>query len=181
MAAPVTYNGVASASGGNIFGGTRFWVAQRVPMRPSILSNITSNGGIIEPLEKNAEILIADHARKDAPAGSCSWKFITESIDNGCMQLQDRYLKGPTAPTTAGRSKFGRTAFTHADDVALAKWVLSHERRVSGNAIYQQFETINPRHPVDQQFCEQQRNGSVGTSAKNAFSELCLFDPEKGP
>lgn len=40
MTGGITYDGVASDEGGNIFRGKSFWVAQRVPMRSSIVERI---------------------------------------------------------------------------------------------------------------------------------------------
>lgn len=40
MASGITYDGVDSAEGGNIFKNMSFWVAQRVPTRNDILSKI---------------------------------------------------------------------------------------------------------------------------------------------
>ena len=96
------------------------------------------------PREKDADILIADHARKDAPPGSYSWKLVTESVEHGIMQIKDRYHIGPkpTPPRPAGSSlpgKTSRTAFSHEDDVALVKWVFSHDKHQAGNKIYQDF------------------------------------------
>ena len=108
-----------------------------------------NNGGVVAALEKNADMLIADHARKDAPPGSYSWKLITDSVDNGIIQLKDRYRIGrdPEIPRPAaggGLTKATRTAFTHAEDVALAKWALSHAVDRTGNKIYQKFaETVS--------------------------------------
>ncbi|KAM4063078.1 rap1 myb domain-containing protein [Hirsutella rhossiliensis] len=150
-ASGVTYDGVPSAQGGNIFKDIKFWVSHRVPQRPAILGHITSNGGVIKPLEKDADMLIADCARKDAPADSYSWKFITDSIAKGIIQLEDRYCIGVNRseprPARPGRStKSTRTPFTLADDVSLARWVLSFSGNRTGNAIYLEFEGKNSRH-----------------------------------
>ncbi|KAI5467708.1 TRF2-interacting telomeric protein/Rap1 C terminal domain-containing protein [Mariannaea sp. PMI_226] len=148
----VTYDGVESTEGGDIFKGIHFWLSQRVPMRKTLEDQIRANGGILVPLEKRADILIADHAKaKSAPSGSYSWRFIEDSIKNGYIQIKDRYLIGldPTLPRPAGgggATKGTRTAFTAAEDAALAKWVLAHPNR-TGNKIFQEFEAINPRHP----------------------------------
>lgn len=40
MTTAITYDGVESAEGGNIFEGVKFWVAQRVPIRNELLSKI---------------------------------------------------------------------------------------------------------------------------------------------
>ncbi|KAK0385231.1 hypothetical protein NLU13_7707 [Sarocladium strictum] len=152
MATGVTYDGVESTEGGNIFQGLSFWVAQRVPMRNDILSKIKSNGGTVVPLEKNAKFLIADYVRKDAPPGSFSWKFITDSVQHGALQVEDRYRIGPDPnmprPAGGGRlTRAGRVAFTPADKATLAKWVLSKPAaRRQGNELYMELEKLNTRH-----------------------------------
>ncbi|RDA90987.1 hypothetical protein CP533_3109 [Ophiocordyceps camponoti-saundersi (nom. inval.)] len=160
----ITYEGVVAGAqgGGDIFQGKRFWVALRVPIRSTIINHITAsfgpyrlaegnNGGIVEKLEKNADFLIADHARNDAPTDSYSWKLIEDSVENGIMQLPDRYYNGasPGKPKPAGSggpTKHSRTPFTHTDDVMLAKWVLSKEDNVQGNSIYKELEELCPQH-----------------------------------
>lgn len=98
------------------------------------------------PLEKNADMLIADHIRKDVPSGSYSWKYITDSVENGFAQLEDRYLIGPdpsiSRPAgTSAPTKTTRTPFTDADDAALAKWVLSQDADYTGgNKLYMALE-----------------------------------------
>lgn len=99
------------------------------------------------PLEKQADMLIADHKRKDVPAGSYSWKFIEDSVKNGIIQIKDRYRIGPDPdlPRPAGANhgaKTTRTPFTKDDDANLAKWVLSQGSQHQGNAIYQKYEEI---------------------------------------
>lgn len=147
MAGGVTYNGVSTTSGGNIFKDVKFWVAQRIPSRAHYIDLITSNSGTVVPLEKNADMLIADGARKDIPPGSYSWKFIEDSVKNGIAQLKDRYeigLHAKVAQTPQGGAskKLRRVAFTTEDDVALVKWVMSHPLDRMGNRIYQEWATM---------------------------------------
>lgn len=103
------------------------------------------SGGTVVPLEKNADILIADHARKDAPPGSYSWKLIEDSVKHGVAQLKDRYAIGPDPVkprpvASGGPSRSGRTEFTAEDDASLVRWVLSYNKHRTGNIIYQQLE-----------------------------------------
>lgn len=165
MASTVTYDGVEGAEGGTIFKDVKFWVAQRVPQRPRwvqlikvcqrlnyylpTISNMQQqNGGSVVPLEKHADMLIADHARKkDAPRGAYSWKFIQDSVANGYIQLKDKYLIGshPDAPRPVGSnhpSKSTRTPFTKEDDARLVRWALDHPTERSGNRIWQEYERI---------------------------------------
>jgi hypothetical protein len=102
---------------------------------------------VIVPLEKQADMRIADHARKDAPAGSYSWKFIDDSLKHGIAQIKDRYAIGPDPHqarprpvASAGPTRSGRVDFTPEDDAVLVKWVLSHNQHRTGNIIYQELE-----------------------------------------
>lgn len=96
-------------------------------------------------LEKDADMLIADHARKDAPLGSFSWKFITESVDAGIVQVEDKYLIGPPPnqprPVRTGyHTKKTRTSFTEQDDAILAKRILERGINTAGNKMYMELE-----------------------------------------
>ncbi|KAM0251275.1 hypothetical protein ACHAQJ_008266 [Trichoderma viride] len=109
----------------------KFWISRRVPQRDIIVDKIQSNSGTVVILEKDADMLIADHARKDAPLGSYSWKFIIESVNAGIVQVEDKYLIGP-APgqprsVLAGpHAKKTRTPFTELDDAIVAKQYPHH-------------------------------------------------------
>ncbi|TQV97420.1 hypothetical protein V2A60_006828 [Cordyceps javanica] len=152
MSGGITYSGVPVEIEGRIFDGLKFWVAQRVPLRSSLLDQIQRNSGVIVPLEKNADYLIADHARKDVPMNSISWKFITESVQNGFVQLPDHYwikkVRGTQRQAAPERSdkRTTRAGFTLAEDAALARWVLAHDGQKAGNLIYQHFAAKHPRH-----------------------------------
>lgn len=45
MAGGITYNGIAVVNGGQIFDGLKFWVAQRVPTRGTIVDHIQVKSG----------------------------------------------------------------------------------------------------------------------------------------
>lgn len=105
------------------------------------------NGGTVVPLEKQADMLIADYVRKDVPPGSYSWQFIEDSINNGIIQLKDRYLIGrhPDEPRPVGSgqlSRSTRTKFSAEDDANIAKWALEHPTEQKGNRIWQEYERI---------------------------------------
>ncbi|KAK6211069.1 hypothetical protein QIS74_10333 [Colletotrichum tabaci] len=157
MSAAITYHGVPGAQG-TLFRETSFFVTQRVPDRKNILDLITQNGGKIVKLDKQADMVIADHVRPDCPLGSLHWKFIKDSVDNGALQETDKYLihPSPVASRAVGHSRSAvlsapikgtRTPFNTADDASLTKWVLSHPpNKRSGNEIYKAFEGIHPVH-----------------------------------
>lgn len=97
--------------------------------------------------EKDADMLIADHARKDVPLGSYSWKYITESVKAGFVQVEDKYLNGPPPgqprPILAGsRKKKTRTPFSENDDAILAKHVLQKGIDTAGNKMYMELEAL---------------------------------------
>lgn len=119
------------------------------------LSISQSNGGEVVKLEKQADMLIADHARKDVPAGSYSWKFVLQSIQNGRLEDKELHLIGRPAGAarTAGSAqptKGTRRAFTVEDDEILAAWVLQRKKvgdYLKGNAMYQALEEkVRPGH-----------------------------------
>ncbi|CAH0056410.1 unnamed protein product [Clonostachys solani] len=152
MASGITYNGVPSDEGGGLFKNVNFWVAQRIPMRSTWVELIKSNGGSVVPLERQADMLIADDARKDSPPGSYSWKFIEDSVDKGMVQIKDKYLIGPDPdlprPAASGSLARGkRVPFTPADDAVFVKWVLAQAHRFESKVkLCKEFEKINSRH-----------------------------------
>ncbi|RYP50863.1 hypothetical protein DL768_003698 [Monosporascus sp. mg162] len=150
MPAPIVYEGVTAQDGGGgaLFKGLKFWVSQRVPARSTCIQNIKSNGGEVVPIEKNADYMIADHARQDAPPGSYSWKFIDDCLDAGILKPIEDYLctEAPRKSRPVGssiRQKGTRTPYTAEDDQILFKWVAKHEKmgvKVMGTSIYQELE-----------------------------------------
>ncbi|KAM0478467.1 hypothetical protein ACHAPX_005055 [Trichoderma viride] len=152
MASRVTYNGVPSTvGGGNIFQGMKFWISRLVPSRDWIIDQIQTNSGTVVVQEKDADMLIADHARKDVPLGSYSWKYITESVKAGFAQVEDKYLNGPPpgqprSILAGSRAKKTRTPFSEQDDAILAKHVLQKAIDTAGNKMYMELEALYPHH-----------------------------------
>jgi hypothetical protein len=103
-------------------------------------------------LEKQADITIADHALKDGPVGSISWKFIQDSVREGKLKDRTKYPAGPSTrsprPVGSGQPiKKSRTPFTAEDDRILTEWVLqaqNHGARAKGNQLYIQLEKTVP-------------------------------------
>ncbi|KAH8896026.1 hypothetical protein GQ53DRAFT_36827 [Thozetella sp. PMI_491] len=137
-----------------LFKDLKFFIVQRVPSRLSLVQTVKDHGGTIVPLEKQADILVADHARKDVPAGDfVSWLFITESVKHGRLEdLEDRRIhrssRGP-GPAASGTAKGTRVPFSSEDDKLLRLWVArpaSKEAGTSGNIIFKDLAEKNPRH-----------------------------------
>lgn len=89
-------------------------------------------------------MLIADHARKDAPRGSYSWKFIEDSVHEGVIQVEDRYQIGwaPNVPRPAGSSrptKGTRNPYTPAEDALLVQYILAQKGAKAGQKLYMEF------------------------------------------
>lgn len=110
---------------------------------------LQQNGGRIVPLEKNADLLIADHMRKDAPNGSYSFRLIDNAIRSGSLgDIEEHLIKPQASVVRSGPSRAPsrgtRTPFTPEDDAFLIKWVLSNGRSedVKGNKLYQGLQEV---------------------------------------
>ena len=99
-------------------------------------------------LEKQADLIIADHARKHIPPGSISWKFIEQSVAKGVLEDIEDHRAGPPVGTirevgSVQPAKKGRTPFTAEDDRILMEWCIKAERKglsLKGNDLYKQLE-----------------------------------------
>lgn len=144
---------------GDLFGGLKFFIAQRCPSRATYVDKVISNGGLLVKLETQADLLIADDiARKTHlnPAGAISYRFIDDSVRRGTLAdaEDEKYKAGPIAGTVRPVSsiqpgKYGRTPFTLEDKIQLYEFVQPYAENggsVRGNEIYKQLERVNPRH-----------------------------------
>jgi hypothetical protein len=92
------------------------------------------NGGKIVQLEKFADVLIADHARKDCPPGSVSWKYINDCVAAGeLVNIEDYRVQQPQVSISGSGA---RTLFTKLDEQILVTWVKKAGAKTSGNEIY---------------------------------------------
>ena len=148
MTSVVINSSLGASAQKSLFKGIIFWIAQRVPQRSTFIENVRRNGGDIVRLENRADILIADHARKDSPTDSYSYTWIEQSIRDGRLADKEQHRAGPqrhdVRQVGALRSaKQGRNPYTKQDDELLYKWVKDHERRgekALGNEIYKKLE-----------------------------------------
>lgn len=108
-------------------------------------------------LEKQADMLIADHIKRNGaapPDGSYSWQWIDYSVKNGFQQPRDDYrIQGPPAAGASAPAKGKqRVKFTKEDDEILAKFVLHHERQgnsTKGNVIFEALEKqVSPAYEI---------------------------------
>ena len=153
----MVYEGVKNSQGenGKLFQGQKFWLSLLVPSRAWFVGNIIANGGVVVPLEKQADILLVDHRRKNLPPNTHSFKYVELSIRNGKLEhledhatgLPQRAARPVGSVTTAPKGT--RAPFTEADDQFLWNWVKPVEQQggsTRGNALFQQLEAVNPRH-----------------------------------
>ena len=154
----VVYTDMDDSAGvqGGIFDGLKFFIVQRVPQRSHYVSLVETNGGSVVKLEAQADYLVADHVRHDAPPGSLSYKFIETAIKEGSVpEDESKFLAGrpksttPITTNTLSSRKATRTPFTTDDDKILYKWVQKANNSglaLQGNKIYQILAAHNDRH-----------------------------------
>jgi hypothetical protein len=157
MPPAIVYTDMADPVGGTggVFTDSKFFIVQRVPQRSHYVSLVESNGGRVVKLEAQADYLIADHMRHDAPPGSLSYKFIEEAIKQGKIPDDEAFLanRRKSANSTAATSskKSTRTLFTDDDDKLL--YALVHKAKeqgyaIQGNTLYQVLAAHNTRHTM---------------------------------
>ncbi|KAL8736682.1 MAG: hypothetical protein Q9166_000048 [cf. Caloplaca sp. 2 TL-2023] len=155
--AEIVYPAVIDGTGiqGSLFQGAKFWLSQKVPQRKRFVEEVKANGGEVTPLEKEADVKIVDHARKEQLPGTYSYRYIEDSVRNSALEDLEKHAVGPPVGTLRPvgsiiqPAKSARTKFTSEDDHALVTWVVGFEQRggaSSGNEIYKQLEAQNPRH-----------------------------------
>ncbi|PYH45093.1 putative transcription factor Rap1 [Aspergillus saccharolyticus JOP 1030-1] len=143
-----------SAGDGTLFRGKHFWLSHNVPQRNRFKELIEQNGGSIRLFERDAEIKLVDHKRKNLPPDTYSFKFVEDSLREGRMQNLEPYRAGPSEARPVGASyiptRNHKVPYTIADDQVLWDWVQQYERdptaSIAGNKIYQELATKNPRH-----------------------------------
>ena len=185
--AHIVYSGAAQPAEGNngIFAGIKFWISQNVPQRSRFVDDvkvkrsfmlglfercadkIQSNGGRVFQIEKQADVMIVDHARKHQVPGSYaqnllslyydrtlteiprySYTFIEASVRKGVLEDLEDHAVGPPkgAVRTTGSmqpAKATRTKYTSADDSILWDWVQTNPQKfggTDGNEIYKQLQ-----------------------------------------
>ncbi|PYH98801.1 hypothetical protein BO71DRAFT_315458 [Aspergillus ellipticus CBS 707.79] len=138
----------------SLFQGMQFWLSQNIPQRTRFKELIQKNGGIIRLQEKDADIKLVDHLRKNLPADTYSYKFVEVSLAKGELQDIESFRAGPSAPRPVGASyiptRGHKVYYTLEDDQTLWDWMQPYERdpkaSIRGNKIYQELAEQNPRH-----------------------------------
>ncbi|KAL2797714.1 TRF2-interacting telomeric protein/Rap1 C terminal domain-containing protein [Aspergillus keveii] len=139
---------------GRLFKGMSFWLSQNVPQRSRFKELIQQNGGFVRLQEKDADVLIVDHKRKNLPPNVYSYQFIEKSIQIGVLQDLENYKAGPSSHRPVGATniptKGHRLAYTLEDDQILWDYMQPFERNstagIQGNKLYQDLAAKHPRH-----------------------------------
>ncbi|KAL2822000.1 TRF2-interacting telomeric protein/Rap1 C terminal domain-containing protein [Aspergillus granulosus] len=139
---------------GSLFKGMSFWLSRNVPQRIRFRDLIQQNGGVVRLQEKDADILIVDHKRKNLQSNVYSYQFIEKSIQNGVLQDLDNYKAGPSPARPVGATNIPtrrhRLAYTLEDDQILWDYMQQFEKDpaapIRGNKFYQDLAAKIPRH-----------------------------------
>ncbi|PWY78282.1 hypothetical protein BO70DRAFT_317087 [Aspergillus heteromorphus CBS 117.55] len=149
-----TRNGVTNAPAAPLFQGKQFWLSHNIPQRNRFKELIQNNGGIIRLQEKDADIKLVDHLKRNLPSDTYSYKFVEASLAKGELRNLDDYRAGPSAPRPVGATyiptRGHKVPYTLQDDQLLWDWMEPFERdpraSIKGNKIYQELAAQNPRH-----------------------------------
>ncbi|KAI9716989.1 MAG: hypothetical protein M1828_007454 [Chrysothrix sp. TS-e1954] len=129
-----------------LFSGLSFYVLQRVPSRSIFVHHLEANGGTIARVESAADLVIADHLRRDSPEGAVSFTWIEQSVKDGILASRDEHRAGRAAATprpvaASTPAAKGRQAYTKEDDAILYSHVMTALKRGGverGNDIYKE-------------------------------------------
>lgn len=138
-----------------LFSGLKIWFSQALAQRAWLIEKGVLHGATEVRLEKQADVKIWDHLRKNPPPDVHSYNFILHSIEKGELQDLDEYRVGINSRvdrpvgSIVTASKGSRTRFTQADDQILYDWLTPYRERggaYRGNEIYKQLEMKYPHH-----------------------------------
>ncbi|KAJ5595105.1 uncharacterized protein N7459_001313 [Penicillium hispanicum] len=139
---------------GRLFSGAKFWLSQNVPQRAKFKDMIAEHGGSVVLLEKDADMKLVDHTRKNLPPDTYSYRYVERSIQTGLLEDPAVHRAGPSAPRPMGATqipkKGTRSDYSLKDDQIVYDWVYPFEQEpgapISGNKIYQLLERQFPQH-----------------------------------
>ncbi|PWY91918.1 hypothetical protein BO94DRAFT_617613 [Aspergillus sclerotioniger CBS 115572] len=152
-------DGATSEASPSLFQGKQFWLSHNIPQRNRFkeiieLICLWQHGGIIRLHEKDADIRLVDHKRKNLPSDAYSFRFVEDSYRKGKLQNLESYRAGPSAARPVGATNIPtrghKVYYTLEDDQLLWDWMQRYEQNpkasIRGNKIYQELEAKNPRH-----------------------------------
>ncbi|KAJ5383718.1 Rap1 - C-terminal [Penicillium concentricum] len=155
MATNINDSSRAETTTTSLFKGARFWLSRTVPQRSRFKELIKQYGGTVVLMEKDADVKLVDHTRKDLPGDTFSYQYVERSINKGRLEDLEAHRVGPSAPRPMGAfnipTKSTRSFFTLKEDQIVFDWVAHFEQEpgapVQGNRIYQDLSELFPAHP----------------------------------
>lgn len=139
-----------------IFAGQKLWFHHQTPQRKWLIDNAKLYGATVVDLDKQADVRLVDHAKKNNAPGTHSYRYVERSIRKGRLEnLSDhavgvpRRVGRPVGSTTTAPRLGTRMPYTPEEDQFLWNWMKPFEARGGqwkGNEIYKQIEQVNPRH-----------------------------------
>ncbi|KAJ5513349.1 hypothetical protein N7463_002901 [Penicillium fimorum] len=182
----------AETTTGNLFQGARFWLSLTVPQRSRFKELIKQYGGTVVLMEKDADVKLVDHTRKDLPGDTFSYQYVERSINKGRLEDLEVHRAGPSAPRPMGAfnipTKSTRSFFTLKEDQILFDWIAHFEQEpgapVQGNRIYQDLSELFPAHPWQSwrsRYMKHLRGkGRPGGGTPVPYTELVQSAPPQG-
>ncbi|KAI3242416.1 hypothetical protein DTO012A9_867 [Penicillium roqueforti] len=182
----------AETTATNLFQGARFWLSLTVPQRSRFKELIKQYGGTVVLMEKDADVKLVDHTRKDLPKDTFSYRYVERSISKGRLEDLEAHRVGPSAPRPMGASniptKSTRSFYTLKEDQILFDWVENFEQEpgapIQGNKIYQDLSELFPAHPWQSwrsRYIKHLRGkGRPGGGTPLSYDELLQSAPPQG-
>ncbi|KAE8419079.1 hypothetical protein BDV36DRAFT_252442 [Aspergillus pseudocaelatus] len=132
-----------------LFQGKQFWLSHNIPQRSRFKDLIQQYGGVVRLHEKDADIKLVDHARKNLPPGTYSYRYVEWSVRNGKLEELEDHRAGPSAARPVGATNIPTRScpipYTLEDDQWLWDQMAPYEKDpkafVGGNKIYQELAT----------------------------------------
>ncbi|CAI7565095.1 unnamed protein product [Penicillium crustosum] len=192
MANSTNYSSRAETTTMNLFQGARFWLSLTVPQRQRFKELIKQYGGTVVLMEKDADVKLVDHTRKDLPSDTFSYQYVERSINKGRLEDLEAHRAGPSAPRPMGASniptKSTRSFFTLKEDQILFDWVEHFGQEpgapVQGNIIYQDLSELFPSHPWQSwrsRYTKHLRGkGRPGGGTPMSYEDLLQSAPSQG-
>ncbi|EXJ95494.1 hypothetical protein A1O1_00616 [Capronia coronata CBS 617.96] len=138
-----------------LFAGQKLWFHHQIPQRKWLIDNARRHGATVVDLDKQADVRLVDHTKKNHAPGTHSYRYVELSIRKGALEnLADHAVGAASRATrpvgsimTAPRTV--RMHFTPEEDQFLWNWMKPFEDSggpSKGNEIYKQIERVSPRH-----------------------------------
>ncbi|CAG8241351.1 unnamed protein product [Penicillium olsonii] len=174
-----------------LFRGARFWLSQTVPQRLKLKEDINKHGGIVVLLERDSDVKIVDHKRKNLPHDTYSYQYVELSIAKGKLEDLEDHRAGPSAPRPMGASniptKSKRSIFTLEEDRIVYDWIQHFGKTpgapIKGVKLYQDLSelvTYNLTIPLCSWINQEQFPSHPWQSWRSRYTKNLIDKPRPG-